>query len=194
MTDENIRTIDDVDFESLKLPEEYDDLVSVKNANLYYEVRRPHRHEFVRTHPDLVYNGLFFENKNDKEIYLIDVSVRDELLSLSELKLKRLYTYVNRDGDLKLWPVQLPGPDGKIDNFNLTARLAAELAKTKWVRIKAGSGKYIVDEAGLQMEPKWPEPVGEDNAMTKILKNAFRERFITSLDHPVIQKSVFGNL
>ena len=48
-----------------------------------------------------------------------------------------LYTAINRQGVVFLWPVRLPGPDGKVNEWWRSAGEAAELAMTKWVRVKA---------------------------------------------------------
>jgi hypothetical protein len=48
-----------------------------------------------------------------------------------------LFTAVNRQGVLFLWPVKLPGPDGKENEWHRSAREAAERAMYAWVRIKA---------------------------------------------------------
>ena len=188
------RTIDEVDFEELKLPQDYGSLTNVKKLLLHIPIRKPNRNEFFRVHPELFYQGLFFEDKNDRELYLIDGVTREEILS--ELVAKAIFVYVNRNNELKLWPIRLPNIEGKLDGYNRTALGAAEEAKVKWVRVKTeeGVGFYVVEEAGLQKEPKWPSIVEEDGAMAKILKIAFKDNFIDSLDHPVLQKAVFGNL
>jgi hypothetical protein len=62
---------------------------------------------------------------------------------------------------------------------------AAELATKFWVRIAANMslGAYEVFQAAGELpEPQWPEV-----DFRTILKIAFKDRFIQSLDHPVIR-------
>jgi hypothetical protein len=100
-----------------------------------------------------------------------------------------LFTTVNRQGVVFLWPVRLPGPDGRESTWNTSARLAAEGAIQSWTRLTAnmslGAYEATIAEA-ITSEPRWPEV-----SFQELLKIAFRTRLITSLDHPVI-KQLFG--
>ena len=63
---------------------------------------------------------------------------------------------------------------------------AADLAQSKWLRVAANMslGAYEVYEAVSKLpEPEWPSVT-----FTEILKIAFRERFITDLNHPVVRR------
>ncbi len=46
---------------------------------------------------------------------------------------KILYIAINRSGILFVWPIKLPGPDGKLDQWNLSAHEASGMAQNKWV-------------------------------------------------------------
>jgi hypothetical protein len=48
-----------------------------------------------------------------------------------------LYTAINRQGVVFLWPVRLPAPDGKINEWHRSLREAAETAVGKWSRVRA---------------------------------------------------------
>jgi len=183
------------DFDALRLPQNYGQMTNVKRLLVHVPVKKPNRHEFFRVHPNLSYNALFFEDKNDKELYLImDLDLRDELLL--ELVPKVVYPYVNRSHELKLWAIRLPNAEGKLDGYNRTALEAAKLAMGKWIRIKTEDGvaSYVVEEAALQSEPRWPEVLSEPNAMAKVLALAFKDHSISNMDHPVIQKAITGAL
>ena len=97
-----------------------------------------------------------------------------------------LFTAINRQGVVFLWPVRLPGPDGKTNEWWRSAREAAELAMTKWVRIKAnmslGAYEMFTAESVMQ-DPEWP-----DLTFAELLRIAFRDRIITSPDHPVVKR------
>jgi hypothetical protein len=93
---------------------------------------------------------------------------------------------VNRQGVLFLWPIRLPGPDGKRDEWSRTALEAADLARRGWVRVTAnlGLGAYDVFTAtGTLPDPDWPAL-----SFRELLRVAFRERFIDSPDHPVLRR------
>jgi hypothetical protein len=99
-----------------------------------------------------------------------------------EFSAATLFTTINRQGVPFLWPVKLPGLDGKYNEWHRSAAEAAERAMKKWVRIKANMslGAYDVFEAiGDLPEPEWP-----DLSFEKILEIGFRDHIVANLDHP----------
>ena len=97
-----------------------------------------------------------------------------------------LFTTVNRQGVLHMWPVKLPGADGKHNEWHRSAAESAQLAMHNWVRITANMslGAYEVFEAtGDLPEPTWP-----DLPFEEILKIAFRDHIVDNADHPVVQR------
>jgi hypothetical protein len=85
-----------------------------------------------------------------------------------------------------LWAVRLPAPDDRKTEWPRSAREAAELAMTQWVRMKANMslGAYDITVAeSVIADPVWPEV-----SYQELLRIAFRERIITTLDHPVIRR------
>jgi hypothetical protein len=57
---------------------------------------------------------------------------------------------------------------------------------TKWIRLKANIalGAYEIHVAESEMaDPVWP-----DLSFTELLRIAYRDRMITSLDHPVVKR------
>jgi hypothetical protein len=97
-----------------------------------------------------------------------------------------LFTAVNRQGVVFLWPVRLPDPEGKQMEWWRSMREAAELAMKQWVRVKAnmslGAYEMFLAESTMS-EPEWPNVTFQD-----LIKLAFRDRLITVLDHPVIKR------
>ena len=150
-------------------------------------VRKPNRQDFVRVHPDPAYRltpAAIIELKEDREVYLVTPDMASELPG--EFAAATLFTTINRQGVLHLWPVKLPGADGKHNEWHRSAAEAAELAMHRWVRVTANMslGAYEMFEAtGDLPEPAWPElPFPE------ILKIAFRDRIVDGADHPVVQR------
>jgi hypothetical protein len=99
---------------------------------------------------------------------------------------RALFTAMNRQGVLFLWPARLPGADGKLDSWSQSALEAADMARRGWVRVAANMalGAYDIFQATGQLgDPEWPvEP------MSDLLRVAFRDKYITTLDHPVLRK------
>ena len=84
------------------------------------------------------------------------------------------------------WPVPLPGPDGRRNTWHEAAQQAALEATKRWVRVKANmaAGTYDVDAAAAEIAaPEWP-----DLPMAQLLKLAFGDRMITSIDHLVVKR------
>ena len=97
-----------------------------------------------------------------------------------------LFTAINRQDVVFLWPVPLPKEDGRIQEWHRSLMQAAEMAIKKWVRVNANMalGAYEVSEAtGALPEPGWP-----DLPFVELLEVAFRDRYIRDLDHPALQR------
>lgn len=172
---------------SLRLPQNFSAAsVGVKRVLNTVPVRKPGSQDYVRVHSDPAYSmeTLVLELKEDRETFLVARNLWPELPG--ELIPKSLYTAVNRQGVLLLWPVRLPGEDGRLDTWNSSAHDAAKLAKDHWVRVQANMslGAYDIFEAlGNIPDPEWPDATFEE-----ILKVAFRGHYIESLDHPAIRR------
>src|SRR5436305_535712 len=81
--------------------------------------------EFVRVKPgeDWRLETGIFEDKQNREIYLVEPALWPELMS--EIFPACLFYTVTRQSDVMLWPVRLPGPDGKTNSWNESALAAA---------------------------------------------------------------------
>ena len=170
----------------LRLSQNFAGSVGIKKALLTVPVRKPGRQDFVRVHPDAAYRleTAVLELKEERETYLVDPDLWHELSG--EIVPKVLFTTINRQGVLTLWPVRLPGEDGRHDEWNRSALEAAITAQQAWVRVAAnlGLGAYEVYEAtGNLSEPDWPEVDFQE-----ILRIGFRDRFINSLDCAIVRR------
>jgi hypothetical protein len=124
------------------------------------------------------------ELKEDRETYLITPAIAQQLPD--EFAAATLLTAVNRQGVLFIWPLKLPGSDGKQSDWHRSATEAAEIAMTRWSRLKANMslGAYELFEAtGDLPDPEWPELT-----FPEILKIAFRNYYVDRLDHPLIKR------
>lgn len=176
----------ELDLARLRLGQDFADRVGVKKALITVPVRKPDRQSFVRVHPDPSWrlDTAVITLKDERETYLVDPSLWPELPG--ELTPTGLFTAVTRQGVVFLWPVRLPGPDGRLDTWSRSALDAVEMAKNGWVRVAAnmGLGAYDVFVAtGEFPDPEWP-----DVTFQKLLEIAFRDRFIRDAGHVVFRK------
>ena len=175
-----------IDVKDLRLSQDFGAMAGVKKRIMTVPVRKPNRQDFVRVHPgeDWLLQTAVLELKEDREHYLVLKEMWSEIPG--EIVPKLLVTAINRQNVVFIWPIRLPGEDGRIDNWNLSALEAAEHAKGKWVRVAANMslGGYDVYEAtGELPEPVWPEITFQE-----LVNIAFKGRLIDSTDHPVLKR------
>jgi hypothetical protein len=174
------------DLSALRLSQDFAATVGVKKALLTVPVRKPAKEWFVRTNPNLRIETAVLELKEDRETYLVAPALWPELASESTFGPRALFAAMNRQNVLFIWPIRLPGPDGKIDDWNRSALEAASMAETRWVRVASNMalGAYDVFEATAE----WPEPDWPDLSLSEILRVAFKGRVIDSMDHPTLKR------
>ena len=173
---------------ALRLDQAYADNVGVKKLLTTVPVRKPNRQDFVRVHPDPALRltpAAIIEVKEDREVYLVPPGIAQQLPP-GEFSVVTLYLTINRQGVLHLWPIKLPGPDGKHNEWPRSEAVGAERAMKKWVRVTANKslGAYEIREAtGELPEPDWPA-----FSFDEILKIAFRDHIVDRVDHPLLQR------
>jgi hypothetical protein len=177
---------DPFDLDALRLSQDFVEEAGVKRLITEIPVRKPSRHDFFRVHPDPAYqaNFLMVNLKEEQEFYLVTQNLAKVLAG--ETVRKTIYTAINRQGVTFLWPVTLPMPDGKDLAWWRSEREAAELAKVKWVRIKANmslGANDILEAIGIVTIPEWPEL-----SFQEMLRIAFRNLIIDRPDHPIIDR------
>mgnify|MGYP000858041556 FL=1 len=179
---------DPFDPQRLRLSQDFAADLGVKKAMLTLLVRKPSKEWWFRTHPGNEYRieTAVLELKEDREVYLVAPELWGELSTESTFSARALFTAVNRQGVPFIWPVRLPGPDGKLDEWSTSALEAATMAMNGWVRMAANMslGAYDVWETTAPLpEPQWPPLPFKD-----LLRIAFKDKFIDRLDHPVLRK------
>lgn len=174
------------DPKKLRIGQRFGEGQDVRRVLVSVLVRKPHRQEFFRTHPDpeMTLQTAILEFKQDRQSFIVTPELAPHLPGEAVAKL--LIPTLTNHGSLCLWPIRLPDEQGRLDEWNTVAIEAAERAKTKWVRLMAnmGAGTYDVLEARGQ----FPDPVWPDVALEKLLELAFKDRVIEDLDHPVLQR------
>ena len=160
--------------------------VNVEKLLTTVPVRKPGKQSFVRVHPDEAYrlDTVLLELKDESETYLL---AQQLAMELPGARVARLHLYVDRNMNPAFWPIPLPGVDGRENEWHRSARIAADQAMARWVRIEADRalGGYKVFAASGEIEdPRWPKESLED-----LLRIAFGvDRFIRSLEHPVAKR------
>ena len=179
---------DPFDPSSLRLGADFSEGLGVRKVISTIPCRKPSKSEWFQVRPGddwrLQTAVLEVENGVDRATYLVQQRLWADLHG--EITPALVMTCVNRNGDLFLWRIKLPGPDGRSNTWTESALRIAEAAETTWCRMVAdtSNGHYTHYEptAGLP-EPKWPELAFRD-----VLKIAFRDRFIETIDHPVLRQ------
>jgi hypothetical protein len=179
---------DPFDLDSLRLPQDFGAAAGVKRLITTIPVKKPEREWFVRTHPDPAYwlQTPVLELNDDREFYLVAPGLWPALASEGTCSPRLLATAINRQGVLFLWPIRLPGVDGKIDSWNQSALDAADKAKSQWTRVISNRSlrAYELTVASAHIaEPEWP-----DITFQEIIRIAFRDKMIADWHHPVLRR------
>lgn len=181
-----VPALDPFDPANLRLDQAFVETSGVKKLLTTVPVRKPNGQEFVRVHPDEGYRltSAIIELKDDREVYLVLPHIAHELPG--ECSPVVLHTGINRQSIVFLWPVKLPTPDGRINEWHRSAGEAAERAMTAWLRVKADMalGAYAMFEASSTI----PDPIWPTYSFKELLKIGFRDRLVDRLDHPVIKR------
>jgi hypothetical protein len=174
------------DLESLRLPQDFAAEAKVKKLLTTVPVRKPGPQHFFRVHPDPAWQlspAAIIELKDEREVYLVDPTIVPEMPN--ETANATIVTTITRQGTVALWPLRLPTPDSRRNDWHRTALEAAEMAMGRWIRIRAnmslGAYETYLAEATIP-DPTWP-----DVAFLELVRIAFRDRYINNVDHPVLK-------
>jgi len=175
----------DWDLDTLRLDQNFGTIIGAKEVLGVVKVRNPNKQEWFRVHPSEEYRfqTAILRLKKEREDYLIHRSLRIELCD--EIQPVILFTVINRQGEIFIWPVRLPREDGRTDSFMVSDMVAAEEAENKWTRrswVPENSEHRITVSEAFTEEPKWP-----DITFQELLKKAFKDKYIRELDHSVIK-------
>jgi hypothetical protein len=172
--------------ENLRIDLSFAEGVGVKKAIITVPVKKPSGQDFIRVHPspDFRLAVAIIELRDDRESFLVPPSIARDIPG--EYLTVTMHACINRQGVLFLWPVRLPGADGRQLEWHRSAAEAAEMAMKRWVRIRSNMslGAYEVYEAAASIpEPAWP-----DLTFDQMLEIAFKGRLVDSFDHPVLKR------
>lgn len=181
------------DFDSIKVDPTFAASRMVDKLITTIPVRKPKSGlEFfrVRDDPEWTFPMYLLDMKEgDEEKYIVAPQLVPELDIDDLLKPVMMYTLMNHTHKVFfLSDIPLTGPDGKDNEFHRSRREAYELAKTKWVKIKANKalGAYELFLAkGMLPDPVWPK---EPKTLKDALNIAFKNKIIDDVDHPVLKQ------
>jgi hypothetical protein len=174
-----------IDLSELRLSQDFEAQTGVKQIIMTVPVRKPHGQEFIRVRSgeEWQLETAVIELKDEGETYLVHPSLRSELADF--IRLKIFFTTINTQGIVSLWGVNLGSSDGRVNEWNRSALEAANKAKTQWIQVRSNRqlGAYVCySPINPIAEPEW----SEDLDFAKLINIAFKDRYITSLDHPVV--------
>jgi hypothetical protein len=149
------------------------------------EIKKPPADHFVHVHPNPDCNGVFplYADSEAKRFdpYLIAPELIDSLPPQVRINVKhyRLAAAITDSGRLFLWHVAQTGSDWheQGDQCILTAM-------TQWTKVIPDTNGYRQEDPVVQL----PEPVFPDWSFAEYLARAFKDRYIDSLEHPVIKR------
>jgi hypothetical protein len=173
--------------ENLRIDLNFSEGLGVKKAIITIPVRKPNNQDYIRVHPssDFRLPVAIIELRDDRETFLVPPSIARDIPG--EYITVTMYACINRQGVIFLWPVRLPGSDGRQLEWHRSAAEAAEMAMKRWVRVKANMnlGAYEVFEASASIpDPPWPS----DLTFDQMLAIAFKGRLVDSFGHPVLKR------
>jgi len=193
---------DPFDLESLRVPPNYRQTGKTKAVRFKIRTsQRAPREKFIRVHPfdletgDWCFQALMYEyiedGTIDKTTYIVPAGCEAFELIEAKLQLFMILAAVTRKGDLFLWEIKAPDPDGDSRSYDWhrTKLESANQAVNRWVSVEAntsqGAYECFPPESELP-EPRWP-----DLSFPKMIELAYRDRIIRDREHPVI-KDILG--
>jgi hypothetical protein len=147
-------------------------------------VRKPDKQVFFRAHPTDKVETYVIEDKENRETYYVLPEMRDEIVAQGLHRPVLLARVITRQAVNMLWPLGL-SVDGRSNSWHETAHEARRMAEENWIRIVANmdlKGYDIFKALAPIDEPDWSKMTFQ-----QLLEVAFRNRIISSLDHPVLK-------
>lgn len=174
------------DLDGLRVNSGFSNTEQVEKKQTLVNVKRPGSETFVRVRavPDLSHCYILHKDEEIGSYYMVDPRLDYGLPNFG--KLHRIHSAVTRNGEAFLWPVPEGEPGSRENSWNESHRLAAQEAKSVWVRVVADQAKrafvLVVARANL-VEPVWPT-----ESLDSQISRAFAGRVINTVAHPIVRK------
>jgi hypothetical protein len=158
------------------------------------DYRKPRRQEFFRIYSDPEFSieaDVFIDENDDDAPNFVDPDARKSF-DPDDLRRVTIVVCINQFGVIFLWgvPVVDDNSGNRGQGYNLTAKKAAGMALSQWVRMrsirKQRAYKIVpAEEEGQHLgEPQWPEEM----SFADLLWKAFKGRIIKDESHPIFAK------
>jgi hypothetical protein len=171
------------DLSTLKVSQDFGAMAGVKKVLNTIPICKPAKTHWVRVFKDLTWRINLWILVYERDMYIVAPQVAS--LIPGEVKPMELVPTITRQGTLSLWPVRLPGPDGRIDTWSASAREAVGTAIDNWVRISAnmngGFYETFIATASIP-DPEWP-----DLTFDQMVNIAIKGKVINTEDHPILR-------
>lgn len=176
------------DLDAFRLSQDFGVQSGMRKLLTTVPVTKPKAQQFIYVRPGEEWriDTWMLELKEDREYYFVRPEIASNISH--ELKPFTIFTYALRGGDVCLWPIRLPGVDGRDNPWWEVAREAAIEHSGKWIRLQSnqqlGTYDLFVSDAELS-EPDWPE-----ESFSQLIEIAFakRKHIIDSEDHIVLRR------
>jgi hypothetical protein len=178
---------DPFDPAALRLSPDFSEGLGVKRLITTIPCRKPNKTEWFRVRPGEEWRlttAVFETDGVDRRTYLVAAHLRDQIAD--NLAPAMLVMCVNRAGDPFIWRIKLPGADGRTNSWTSSALAAAAEAETSWCRMVANMTSC--DYSLYTSVADWPEPRWPELPFPEVLRLAFRDGYIDSLEHPVLRE------
>src|SRR5262245_53255167 len=166
-----------------------DAALGVRELLVSVPYRKPSKEQFLRVHPDPAFRctgGLIELKDDDSESFWVDPSLWPYVADEPTFGRRVVLTAVTRQGCPCLWGLRPPVTDGKTPAWVTIPLEAAKAAETKWVKLfwdQSQRRHRIKVSDHLTEEPLWPT-----QTFPELLRLAFKDRLITTTDHPVLKR------
>jgi hypothetical protein len=151
--------------------------------------KRPPKQVYARVHPDPAFHIeklAIIDHEATRELYVVTVAVQAALAI--EFRTCDAYLAVTQHKDLFFWLTRVPDATRGGERWSASNRDAVQRAIMSWVRVhpNQSAGQYDIFIGGdILGEPIWPDPV---LSVWELLRIAFKDRVIQTLDHPIVRQ------
>jgi len=177
---------DPFDPRRFRLRQDFASTAAAKTEVTEVTVGKPSKQEFIRVHPSPDYRLDAAIIEYERLIYLIVPKIADGGLR-DHVNAVTLFTVQNTQRVTYLWPVNLP-KDGRSNSWTDSARELAAKAMVQTIQVKSNHNPKAQRYDAIVPIGKPPEPEWPNLTFSELLRLAFRDRIIDSLEHPVARR------
>jgi hypothetical protein len=186
------KPLDPFDPRRFRIPESELATLGFRKLLTTVRVRKmPDKSWWIRVHPSPDYRlpaAAFLYLASEDDLFLVDPDVVPHVAGDPNFCHRMLVTGVNTQGEVFLWHLRLPNPEGRRDDWQKSAMEGATRAVDSWVRIASSNARklyeIILPAGGPALnEPQWP-----DLSFGELLQLGFQDRHITRTDDPVVRR------